>query len=110
MTFEEYTKRALATAKFDPSLGLIYPALGIAGESGEFVDKVKKMVRNLGLRVPVDSAMKNDMAKELGDVLWYVNQAADMLGYSLGEIAEINIIKLEDRMSRGVIKSEGDNR
>lgn len=112
LTFDEYTKRALATAQFDPSLGLIYPALGIAGESGEFVDKIKKEVRNNGRRfgseMPEESRVA--LAKELGDILWYINQASQQLGYSLKQIASINIEKLEDRVKRNAVKSEGDNR
>jgi len=112
VTFEEYTQRALATASFDPTLGLIYPALGIAGESGEFVDKIKKEVRNRGNRFGYDMSTETKLAcaKELGDIMWYVNQAAAQIGYTLEEIAEINIQKLEDRKARNVIKSEGDNR
>jgi NTP pyrophosphatase (non-canonical NTP hydrolase) len=112
MTFEEYTKRALSTAQFDPSLGLIYPALGIAGESGEFVDKIKKEVRNNGNRFgnSMSPEVRLEMVKELGDILWYINQAADQLGYNLQEVAAINIRKLEDRRKRNAIKSEGDNR
>jgi NTP pyrophosphatase (non-canonical NTP hydrolase) len=112
LTFEEYTKRALATAKFDPSLGLIYPALGIAGESGEFVDKIKKEVRNNGKRFghEMSPEVRLAMLKELGDILWYINQAADQLQSTLQEVGAINIEKLEDRVRRSVIKSEGDNR
>lgn len=112
MTFEEYTKRALATAQFDPSLGLIYPALGIAGEAGEFVDKIKKEVRNNGKRFGSEMTEESRLSllKELGDILWYINQSSDQLGSSLKEVAAMNIQKLEDRRSRNVIKSAGDNR
>ena len=56
------------------------------------------------------SCSPKDFAKELGDILWYINSCAYILGYTLEEIAEMNIKKLEDRNNRGVIQSEGDSR
>ena len=47
---------------------------------------------------------------ELGDVLWYIAQVATELGLSLDEIAEYNIAKLYDRLERGKIRGDGDNR
>jgi NTP pyrophosphatase (non-canonical NTP hydrolase) len=51
-----------------------------------------------------------EIAKELGDVLWYLSQIATELNLSLEQVAQLNIEKLFDRETRGVIKSEGDNR
>ena len=51
-----------------------------------------------------------DMAKELGDVLWYLSVAASDLGYTLEEIAEMNIDKLRKRKAKDMIKGSGDNR
>ena len=50
------------------------------------------------------------MKKELGDVLWYVSQAAYELGYTLQDIAQENIFKLADRAQRKVLNGEGDER
>jgi len=50
------------------------------------------------------------MAKELGDVLWYVTAIASDLGYELDEVAQLNLDKLESRSQRGKIKGSGDNR
>jgi NTP pyrophosphatase (non-canonical NTP hydrolase) len=90
----------------------VYPALGLTGEAGEVADKVKKQIRNLGVHTP--SAMsaedKADLAKELGDVLWYVAQLATELGVDLDDIANNNLTKLQDRMDRNVIASTGDAR
>lgn len=82
---------------------LAYVALGLNGEAGEFAEKVKKLIRD-GVFV------KEDAAKELGDVLWYTARAAEALGYSLDLIAVMNIDKLSSRKDRGVLQGSGDNR
>lgn len=53
---------------------------------------------------------KQAIAKELGDVLWYLSVICSYLDLSFQDIAENNIAKLLDRKARGVIKSSGDNR
>ena len=50
------------------------------------------------------------MAKELGDVLWYVAQLATELELDLDEIAEANLEKLLSRQRRGVLSGSGDDR
>lgn len=109
MTFEEYQKISRKTAVY-PVVGekFVYPALGLAGESGEVVEKIKKIVRNEGGKV-TDEA-RNEILKELGDVLWYIAQLATELDLSLEDIADQNIKKLVDRQQRGVLHSQGDNR
>ena len=47
---------------------------------------------------------------ELGDILWFVAGLADVMGWSLDEVAEQNIEKLASRQKRGVIDGNGDNR
>ncbi len=86
----------------------IYPALGLAGESGEVADKVKKLLRDYNGKV--SSGARHELGKELGDVLWYVAMCARDLGYSLDQIAMMNIVKLSDRKRRDKISGEGDNR
>jgi len=88
--------------------GIIYTTLGLGGESGEYTNKIKKVLRDNGGQFLGNQ--KYELAKELGDVLWYVARCADELGYSLHDIANWNIKKLEDRMSRDTIKGSGDNR
>jgi NTP pyrophosphatase (non-canonical NTP hydrolase) len=113
MDFNQYQEVAVGTAVY-PSVGgnLVYPALGIAGEGGEYADKVKKMWRNRDcMSVACLSPQERvDMAKELGDILWYIAASAKELGYYLDEIASFNVEKILDRRKRGVVKSEGDNR
>ena len=109
MTFEEYQKISRKTAIYpDKDNNFIYPTLGLAGESGEVAEKIKKILRdNKGV---VDDFKKQELSKELGDVLWYVSQLATELGLSLDEIASLNIEKLYSRFDRNKISGEGDNR
>ena len=84
---------------------LVYPALGLAGEAGEYVDKVKKTIRD-GLKL----ADYEEMAKELGDVLWYLAVSAEYLGFDLSAIVEMNMQKLNARREAGTVQGSGDNR
>lgn len=54
--------------------------------------------------------VRDSIAAELGDVLWYTAALATEFGLDLREIAEANLAKLEDRQRRGVIGGSGDNR
>jgi NTP pyrophosphatase (non-canonical NTP hydrolase) len=109
----DYQNQAIETAEY-PNVGenLVYPAMGCAGEGGEFCDAVKKMWRNTGNMSAKNLSEEKRLgfAKEIGDQMWYCAAAAEELGYSLNEVAELNLAKLKDRKERGVIKSSGDNR
>jgi NTP pyrophosphatase (non-canonical NTP hydrolase) len=110
MKFSDYQQQAIKTALY-PKVeghGWIYPALGLANEAGEVTGKLKKVLRdNNGV---VDDERRKDIAKELGDVLWYVAQVATELEIDLDEVAEANISKLASRQERGVLGGNGDNR
>jgi NTP pyrophosphatase (non-canonical NTP hydrolase) len=109
MTFDEYQEQSKTTAQYSDFVpAWVYLTMGLAGESGEVVDKFKKIVRNKnGVFSDED---KLEIQKELGDVLWYLSQLAAELGLSLDEVARMNRAKLEDRKARNVIRSRGDNR
>ena len=77
--------------------------MGLCGETGEVAEKVKKQVRDGVFN-------RHEVAKELGDVLWYLANLANDIGYNLDEIADINIEKLTSRKNRDKIKGSGDNR
>jgi len=111
ITLNRYQELAATTANFGDK-GIIYPALGLVGEAGEAVDKIKKLWRNKDIKYGRDysDTEKAELVKELGDVLWYLSAIALELETSLQEVAEVNIAKLLDRKERNVIKSEGDNR
>lgn len=101
----KYSKDGIILAN---ETGLIEKVLGLTGEAGEAADKFKKIIRDKG---GVISGMdKEEITKELGDVLWYVAMIAEYLGVSLAEVAEVNIEKLESRWKRNKIHGEGDNR
>lgn len=109
MNFEEYQKKSRVTAKYpDAGNNFIYPTLGLAGESGEVAEKIKKVLRDKG--GIIDDETKEMIKKELGDVLWYVSQIATELGLTLDDIAEHNIEKLYSRMERGKLGGNGDDR
>lgn len=87
---------------------MAYPALGLAGEAGEVAEHAKKAIRDdAGV---VTEERRRAMAKELGDVLWYVSQLASELGLELEEIARANLEKLLSRQRRGVLSGSGDER
>ena len=101
-----YQRQAKETAIYPENYKIVYPALGLAGEAGEVADKVKKIIRD-GRN---DAEYYNQIAKELGDVLWYCAVLADDLGYSLQQIAEMNVYKLQARKVMGTIGGDGDDR
>lgn len=109
MDFNEYQRKSRRTAKY-PDIGhpIIYPSLGLVNEAGEVAGKIKKLFRDKDGRL--DEATRSALKAELGDVLWYLAQMATELDLTLEEIAEYNIAKLYDRLERGVIRGDGDNR
>lgn len=113
---DEYDAFVTEFSLFPGSAGLVYCALALPGEAGEFADKLKKIIRsgdgdisNSGLKLTFDQ--RSALMHELGDVLWYVAAAGHQLGFTLQEIQDANVIKLRDRRSRGKIAvGEGDKR
>lgn len=105
MTLNEYQTAAMRTAKKqDKRSELLEAILGIVGEGGELADVYKK-VRFQGHTEDVEHAVK-----ELGDVLWYIAEAATALGVSLQDVAERNIEKLRARYPDGFDPSKSVNR
>lgn len=109
MTFDDYQQQASKTAIYPNRLSNItYPALGLAGESGEVSEKVKKLIRDKGGEADEDFCL--ELAKELGDVLWYVAALCDECGISMSAVARMNLEKLASRKQRGVLSGSGDAR
>lgn len=88
--------------------GLLEKVLGLPGEAGEAADKFKKVLRDKGGFITARD--REEIVKELGDVLWYVAMIAEYLEVPLSEVANGNIAKLESRLERGKIHGSGDNR
>lgn len=97
MTFDDY--QALAERTANPTMPqadrLTNFALGLAGEAGETVDYLKKVLFH---GHPLD---RSTLEKELGDVLWYVATLATSVGLSLDAVASANIAKLKARYPDG---------
>ena len=97
MTINEY--QALAMTTLNPRLSrkdvLINSVMGLCGESGEAIDLVKKW---LAQGHPLD---KVRLAKELGDIAWYLAEAATALDIPLEDIFQANIEKLKKRYPEG---------
>jgi NTP pyrophosphatase (non-canonical NTP hydrolase) len=108
MDLSEYQRLSRRTAEYPREAWLAYPALGLAGEAGEVAEHAKKTIRDDGGRVTEER--RAAMAKELGDVLWYVAQLASELKLDLDEIAQSNLDKLLSRQQRGVLSGSGDDR
>ena len=88
--------------------GLIEKVLGLPGEAGEAADKFKKIIRDKGGVISLIE--REEIVKELGDVLWYIAMIAEYLEIPLSEVAKMNIDKLESRYKRNKIHGHGDNR
>ncbi len=108
MELSEYQHSSRRTAEYPRQAWLAYPALGLAGEAGEVAEHAKKAIRDDG--GTISDERRAAMAKELGDVLWYVAQLATELDLDLDEIAARNLEKLLSRQRRGVLSGSGDDR
>lgn len=109
MTFQEYQVESRKTAIYpDKDNNFIYPTLGLAGEAGEVAEKIKKVLRD-GNGV-VSDEKREEITKELGDVLWYVANLSTELKINLEDVASKNIEKLQSRQQRNELHGSGDNR
>ena len=109
MTLDDYQKYSRETAIYpDLDHNFVYPTLGLTGEAGEIANKVKKIFRD-GQGIMTEEKSQ-ELAKELGDVLWYIAQLATELHLSLDQIATQNLERLASRKERGTLHGDGDNR
>lgn len=106
MDVNEYQKLAMRT--LNPSLKekdvLINAVMGLCGESGEAIDIVKKHLAQ------GHELNKDALIKELGDVAWYLAEAATALGVNLDEVLQRNIEKLKSRYPEGFDSNKSINR
>jgi len=90
-------------------------ALGLAGETGEVVEKIKKFYRDdLTSTAKADRILsrqrRDEIIAELGDVLWYIAAIADTIDCDLSVVADRNLRKLQERTDRNVLQGSGDKR
>ena len=109
---DEYQAWTIEVAEY-PEAGegtekeLAYLSLGLVGEAGEVANKIKKILRG---DFEISSDIKPNIAKELGDVMWYVARLADALDEDLSFILFWNQLKLKRRKDKKLIKGSGDDR
>lgn len=113
MKLNEYQKQTWNTAKYPHAgegdiVALSYVALGL-GEAGEVQGKIKKIMRDEP-GMTISDLHRIAIAKELGDLLWYVARMAAEIDMTLDAVARLNLNKLADRLERGVIGGSGDDR
>ena len=104
-TFQEYQDNI----KFKFPLGIsrkerfLYCLIALAGETGEFAELVKKMMRTTDFPtdLDVDDPRVQDLLLEAGDILWYLTKLVDMLGGRMVNIAYANLRKIEERENTG---------
>ena len=119
MNASEYQVKAHDFASYGENP--MYPALGLSEEAGEVCGKSAKFIRHNNGMTPQDAEksssplMRDEVAKfrtalmsELSDVMWMVAEIATLNGLGLDEIMEYNIVKLTERMSKGLIDGSGD--
>lgn len=112
MQMSDYQDQAAQTAIYPgantgSALALAYVGLGL-GEAGEVQGKIKKILRD-DQGVLTDQA-RIALAKEAGDLLWYVARLASEIEMPLEVIASINLDKLSSRAERGTLTGSGDDR
>lgn len=114
MNIDEYSRQAITTLLGEHDLSddmspvLISQVFGLVGESGEVAEKFKKLIRDKKGEISAED--KDEIIKELGDILWYINSVSTLVGSSLEEVASKNLEKVLSRKERGVTSGSGDNR
>lgn len=117
---DEYQEKAMST-RLKSCDSVTYMAFGLVAEVGELADKIAKWKRKNEVYVSGDRLVSGtwrvdevnsklgELIKELGDVLWFVAGLAEHFGYSLSEVAEMNLEKLAERKTQGTIVTHEDH-
>ena len=108
MEFDKYQQLIETTRIYPEDMKIVYPCLGLSGEVGEVCDKIKKIYRDKEGVVSFND--KQEIAKEMGDVLWYLASLTTDLDLNMNDIALTNIQKILNRKQNGKIVGNGDNR
>lgn len=117
--YNDYQEFTATTDKAGTDLNCM---LGLMGELGEIAEKVKKLTRKSNPAWPCGNNTldfngkdfteedRRELAKEIGDVIWYASRLSDRLGYRLGDVVSMNVDKLVSRKQRNLLHGSGDNR
>ena len=116
MELNNYQEMAMTTCM--PSCeNFSYMFLNLVGEVGEFSSKVAKYirkgradVRRNHIELNISDEELTDLKNEVGDMLWQTAGLCKVMGWSLEDVAQMNLNKLSSRQKRGVIDGNGDNR
>lgn len=121
MKLNEYQQRAMTTC-MPSSKNFSYMFLNLVGEVGEFASKVAKHIRK-GHYSIMDSNIENgnniddlkepeialeELKKEAGDILWQLSGLCTIMGWTLEDVAQMNLDKLAARKAVGTIDGNGD--
>jgi len=120
LTLKKYQKQAMTTC-MPTSENFSYMFLNLVGEVGEFASKVAKHIRKGNAYIsgnsnlyfndfPELSENEKELMKEAGDILWQLSGLCTVMGWSLEDVAQMNLDKLKSRQKRNVIDGNGDNR
>ena len=97
--------------------------LNLVGEVGELASKVAKALRKeTGMMdgsnfyyykfqeegMPSSEELYAELMKEAGDILWQLSGLCSVMGWSLEEVAQMNLDKLAARKVAGTIDGNGD--
>ncbi len=109
MTINEYQNHALRTESLIttdpvPYIRVLEGLMGLNGEAGEAIDILKKVI------FQGHEFDREHLAKELGDIAWYLAIAADALSYDLETILQMNVDKLKTRYPDGFKTEQSQNR
>lgn len=106
--FNAYQIEAYRTAVYLRAIAIPYCIMGLAGETGEVAETVKKLYRDdKGI---LTDERKAKLVKEMGDVCWYLAALCTEIGVDLGDVARANLDKLHSREERHVLHGDGDDR
>lgn len=124
MQLNEYQKQAMQTC-MDSSANFAYMFLNLVGELGEFASKVAKAIRKEKIHIGSDMfpsdllitrgssgneyrELEDELKKEAGDIIWQLAGLCSEMGWTLEEVAEMNLAKLQARKENGTIDGSGD--
>lgn len=113
MYINDYVKRTASTAVYPGAgedLGLLYVTLGVCSEAGELAEFIKKSVRDKGRGGDLIGKRRDDVEKELGDIMWYWAGVCRELGFDPSEVLRKNLEKLELRKKADAIHGHGNDR